>query len=66
MATSVDCVVEGSNSETLGAVTREWPAEFGADEPGEFPLLMKFLFPREWDRRAQATSHSHSFLAEIR
>lgn len=46
--TSVDCAVEGRKNETLGEVTREWPAEFGADEPGEFPLLMKFLFPREW------------------
>ena len=33
---------------TLGEVTREWPKEFGAEQPGEFPLLMKFLFPREW------------------
>ena len=29
-------------------MTREWPKEFGAEQPGEFPLLMKFLFPREW------------------
>ena len=35
-------------SATLGEVTREWPKEFGAEQPGEFPLLMKFLFPREW------------------
>jgi mannose-6-phosphate isomerase len=46
--TSVDCVVEGESGATLGDVTREWPKEFGAEQPGEFPLLMKFLFPREW------------------
>ena len=46
--TSVDCAVEGQSSATLGEVTREWPKEFGAEQPGEFPLLMKFLFPREW------------------
>jgi len=46
--TSVDCAVDGEDSTTLGDVTREWPKEFGAEEPGEFPLLMKFLFPREW------------------
>ena len=46
--TSVDCAVEGQTSVTLGEVTREWPKEFGAEQPGEFPLLMKFLFPREW------------------
>jgi mannose-6-phosphate isomerase len=46
--TSVDCVVEGQAGATLGDVTREWPKEFGAEQPGEFPLLMKFLFPREW------------------
>src|SRR5215469_15299955 len=46
--TSVDCVVEGQADETLGEVTREWPGEFGAEQAGEFPLLMKFLFPREW------------------
>ena len=46
--TSVDCAVEGWSSATLGEVTREWPKEFGAEQPGEFPLLMKFLFPREW------------------
>src|ERR1700761_5786287 len=46
--TSVDCAVEGQSRETLGDVTREWPREFGTERPGEFPLLMKFLFPREW------------------
>lgn len=46
--TSVDCAVEGESSATLGEVTRQWPKEFGAEQPGEFPLLMKFLFPREW------------------
>src|SRR5579862_7760049 len=46
--TSVDCAVEGQSGTTLGEVAREWPKEFGAEQPGEFPLLMKFLFPREW------------------
>ena len=46
--TAVDCAVEGEMSATLGEVTRKWPKEFGAEQPGEFPLLMKFLFPREW------------------
>jgi mannose-6-phosphate isomerase len=46
--TSVDCAVEGHDAETLGDVTRRWPKDFGAEAPGEFPLLMKFLFPREW------------------
>jgi mannose-6-phosphate isomerase len=46
--TSVDCAVDGQMGATLGEVTSEWPTEFGAEEPGEFPLLMKFLFPREW------------------
>lgn len=46
--TSVDCVVEGRTGTNLGELTREWPKEFGAEQPGEFPLLMKFLFPREW------------------
>lgn len=46
--TSVDCAVEGDSALTLGELTRRWPKEFEADRPGEFPLLMKFLFPREW------------------
>jgi mannose-6-phosphate isomerase len=46
--TSVDCAVEGQGGATLGEVTRQWPKQFGAEQPGEFPLLMKFLFPREW------------------
>jgi len=46
--TSVDCAVEGDQGVTLADVTRRWPSEFEADQPGEFPLLMKFLFPREW------------------
>lgn len=46
--TAVDCAVEGKSGETLGDVTRRWPREFGAEQPGEFPLLIKFLFPREW------------------
>jgi mannose-6-phosphate isomerase len=46
--TSVDCKVEGETAANLGELTRRWPKEFGADKPGEFPLLIKFLFPREW------------------
>ncbi len=46
--TSLDCAVEGHDGLTLGDVTRRWPDEFGADGAGEFPLLMKFLFPHEW------------------
>ena len=46
--TSVDCAVEGRTNATLGEMTQKWPKEFGAAQPGEFPLLMKFLFPREW------------------
>ncbi len=46
--TSVDCAAEGDSNLTLGEITRKWPQEFSADQPGEFPLLMKFLFPREW------------------
>lgn len=46
--TSVDCAVEGHRNVTLAEITRKWPEEFSADAPGEFPLLMKFLFPREW------------------
>jgi mannose-6-phosphate isomerase len=45
--TAVDCKVEGGEA-TLGELTRRWPKAFGADEPGEFPLLIKFLFPHEW------------------
>ncbi len=46
--TSVECTVEGENTVTLADVTRRWPKAFGADDAGEFPLLMKFLFPHEW------------------
>jgi mannose-6-phosphate isomerase len=46
--TSVDCAVEGDDGVTLGLITQRWPHEFDSDGPGEFPLLMKFLFPREW------------------
>jgi len=46
--TSVACVVEGQEGVTLGDITRERTKEFGAERPGEFPLLMKLLFPREW------------------
>lgn len=45
--TAVDCKVEGGEA-TLGELTQRWPKAFGADEPGEFPLLIKFLFPHEW------------------
>jgi mannose-6-phosphate isomerase len=45
--TAVDCKVEGGEK-TLGELTQSWPEAFGADEPGEFPLLIKFLFPQEW------------------
>jgi mannose-6-phosphate isomerase len=45
--TATDCVVEGTGGETLGDLTRRTPAPFGAERPGEFPLLIKFLFPRE-------------------
>lgn len=45
--TAVDCKVEGGGA-TLGELTQRWPKAFGADEPGEFPLLIKFLFPHEW------------------
>lgn len=44
--TSTDCAVEGNG--TLGEITRQYPQQFDADQPGAFPLLMKFLFPREW------------------
>lgn len=46
--TSVDCAVEGQTGLTLGEITRRWAKEFEADGAGEFPLLMKFLFPHEW------------------
>jgi mannose-6-phosphate isomerase len=45
--TATECVVEGTK-ETLGELTRRWPEAFGAERPGEFPLLIKFLFPHEW------------------
>lgn len=45
--TAVACKVQGGEA-TLGELTRRWPEAFGADEPGEFPLLIKFLFPHEW------------------
>ena len=45
--TAVDCKVEGGEA-TLGDLTQRWPEAFGAQEPGEFPLLIKFLFPHEW------------------
>ncbi|HEY5382463.1 MAG TPA: type I phosphomannose isomerase catalytic subunit [Acidobacteriaceae bacterium] len=45
--TAAQCVVEGQGELTLGELARRWPGSFGADECGEFPLLIKFLFPRE-------------------
>jgi mannose-6-phosphate isomerase len=45
--TAADCVVEGQSALTLGELAQRWPESFGADERGEFPLLIKFLFPRE-------------------
>lgn len=48
--TAVECVAEGDGAAsgmTLGELTRRWPAEFAAVGEGEFPLLMKWLFPRE-------------------
>jgi mannose-6-phosphate isomerase len=45
--TAAQCVVEGQSGLTLGELARRWPESFGADERGEFPLLIKFLFPRE-------------------
>lgn len=46
--TAVDCKVQGGDDTTLGELTRRWPRAFSADQPGEFPLLIKFLFPHEW------------------
>ena len=48
--TAVECVAEGwgeASGLTLKELTRRWPAEFGAAGDGGFPLLMKWLFPRE-------------------
>lgn len=45
--TAVECVAEGPGEPTLAEMVRRWPAEFGADQFGEFPLLIKLLFPRE-------------------
>jgi mannose-6-phosphate isomerase len=44
--TATECVAEEQGM-TLGGLARRWPAAFGADEKGEFPLLIKLLFPRE-------------------
>jgi mannose-6-phosphate isomerase len=46
---AVDCVAETGleAGKTLGELSREHPVKFGADERGEFPLLVKTLFPRE-------------------
>jgi mannose-6-phosphate isomerase len=48
--TAAECVAESSGEAsglTLQELTRRWPAQFGAVGDGEFPLLMKWLFPRE-------------------
>lgn len=48
--TALECVAEGrgaGSGVTLEELTRRWPAEFGAVRGGEFPLLLKWLFPRE-------------------
>jgi mannose-6-phosphate isomerase len=45
--TAAQCIVEGQSGLTLGELARRWPESFGADERGDFPLLIKFLFPRE-------------------
>lgn len=45
--TATDCKVAGGEV-TLAELTQRWPKAFGADEPGEFPLLIKLLFPHEW------------------
>lgn len=43
--TAMECVDEHSGL-TLAELVRRWPEEFNAAD-GEFPLLMKWLFPRE-------------------
>lgn len=45
--TDIRCVAEEPARTTLGELSHRWPAAFGADARGEFPLLIKFLFPRE-------------------
>jgi mannose-6-phosphate isomerase len=45
--TDVRCVADDPQGATLDELAHRWPAAFGADERGEFPLLIKFLFPRE-------------------
>ncbi|HEX4155404.1 MAG TPA: type I phosphomannose isomerase catalytic subunit [Acidobacteriaceae bacterium] len=45
--TDMRCAAEQPAGTTLGELSRRWPAAFGADERGDFPLLVKFLFPRE-------------------
>ena len=44
--TAMECVDQETGL-TLGALTRQWPTEFGAVDGSGFPLLMKWLFPRE-------------------
>ena len=44
--TAMECV-DVSTGESLGELTRRCPEEFGAVGGHEFPLLMKWLFPRE-------------------
>lgn len=45
--TAAECVAEGKNGLTLGELARRWPESFGAEDGNGFPLLVKFLFPRE-------------------
>ena len=44
--TATDCQVSGS-SQTLGDLAAAEPAAFGCEVPGEFPLLLKLLFPTD-------------------
>lgn len=44
--TAMECVDQETGL-TLGELTRQWPTEFGAVDGSGFPLLMKWLFPRE-------------------
>jgi mannose-6-phosphate isomerase len=47
--TAESCVADAGprRGHTLGELARGWPAAFGAVPAGEFPLLVKLLFPRE-------------------
>lgn len=45
--TDMRCAAEEPAGTMLGELSHRWPGAFGADERGDFPLLIKFLFPRE-------------------